>query len=63
MATQELEGLRPEKRDKRFDEQLQVLNTINAIFTGNLWIENEKNEATTSSTWPSIGSWPAPMMI
>ena len=47
MATQELEGLTPEererkKRDKRFDEQLQVLNTINAIFTGNLWIEKRE---------------------
>jgi hypothetical protein len=42
MATQEFEGLKPEEREKRFDEQLQVLNTINAIFTGNLWIEKRE---------------------
>jgi hypothetical protein len=42
MATQELEGLTPEERDKRFDEQLQVLNTINAIFAGNLLIEKRE---------------------
>jgi len=28
--------------DKRFAEQLQVINTINAIFTGNLWIEGRE---------------------